>query len=485
MIFEDQLAALEADSKKRRHPGRRDRLRAAGRRPGRRARAGHHHRRRLPLLLHRQAQVHRRRHARPRAVHAQHGHRRLDRRPGRDPDRRAQGRADPDPPPQLPGQPDRHPPRRAGGQQDGPGRLSTRRSSTRSSPTTAPSPPRSASPTSSPSRCRPARATTSPRASAEHALVRRPDADAAPGDASRSTTTRLQAGPFRMPVQWVNRPNLDFRGFAGADRLRRRSRPGDARARPALRPREHASRASSPRTATSPRRVAGQSVTLTLADEIDCSRGDVHRRGRRAARGRRPVRGHHRLDGRGADAARPALLAEDRRQDGLGARSPSRSTRSTSTRSSTWPPSTLELNEIGVCNISLDQPIAFDPYAENRDTGGFILIDRITNATVGAGHDPLRPAPRAEHPLAGAGRRQASAAPQLKGQKPARAVVHRPLRRRQVDHRQPGREEAARDGPPHLPARRRQRAPRPQPGPRLHRRRPGREHPPRRRGGAG
>ena len=70
----------------------------------------------------------------------------------------------------------------------------------------------------------------------------------------------------------------------------------------------------------------------------------------------------------------------------------------------------------------------------------------------------------------------------MKGQKPCGAVVHRPLRRGQVDHRQPGGEAAARAGPPHLPARRRQRPPRPEPGPRLHRRRPGREHPPRRRG---
>ena len=64
LLFEDQLAALEADSQAGRHAGRRPRLRAAGRRPRRRARAGHHDRRRLPLLLHRQAQVHRRRHAR-------------------------------------------------------------------------------------------------------------------------------------------------------------------------------------------------------------------------------------------------------------------------------------------------------------------------------------------------------------------------------------------------------------------------------------
>ena len=92
-----------------RHPGRRTRLRPAGRRPGRRARAGHHHRRRLPVLLDRATQVHRGRHAGPRAVHPQHGHRRLDGRPGRHPDRRPQGRADPDPPAQLPGLAARHP----------------------------------------------------------------------------------------------------------------------------------------------------------------------------------------------------------------------------------------------------------------------------------------------------------------------------------------------------------------------------------------
>ena len=79
LIYEDQLAALRP-TRAGRHPGRRPRLRPARRRPGRRARAGHHHRRRLPLLLDRAAQVHRRRHARPRAVHPQHGHRRVHRR---------------------------------------------------------------------------------------------------------------------------------------------------------------------------------------------------------------------------------------------------------------------------------------------------------------------------------------------------------------------------------------------------------------------
>ena len=113
-----------------RHAGRRPRLRAAARRAHRRARAGHHDRRRLPLLLHRAPQVHRRRHPGPRAVHAQHGHRRVDRRRRGDPRRRPQGHAHPDPPAQLPRVAARHQAGRRGDQQDGPRRLLARRSST-------------------------------------------------------------------------------------------------------------------------------------------------------------------------------------------------------------------------------------------------------------------------------------------------------------------------------------------------------------------
>ena len=139
LLFEDQLAALEKDSQEARHHRRRYRFRAAGRRPGGRARAGHHHRRRLSLLRHRQAQIHRRRHARPRAVHPQHGDRRLELRPRRHPDRCAQGRADADAAPRLHRLAARHPPRRAGGQQDRPGRISRRRCSSTSSRTSRPS----------------------------------------------------------------------------------------------------------------------------------------------------------------------------------------------------------------------------------------------------------------------------------------------------------------------------------------------------------
>ena len=227
-----------------RHAGRRARLRAAGRRPRRRARAGHHDRRRLPLLLHRQAQVHRRRHAGPRAVHAQHGHRRLDRRPRRDPDRRAQGRADADAPAQLPRLAARHPQGRAGGQQDGPGRLlrrtifdaivddyrafaaadRARRHSSRS-------------------RCRRCKGDNVTDAEREHALVPRPDADGVPRDgrdrgrarSSGRSGCRCSGSTARTSTSAASPARI----ASGAVQAGRR----DPRA--AVGPREHASRASS------------------------------------------------------------------------------------------------------------------------------------------------------------------------------------------------------------------------------------------------
>ncbi|RJF87281.1 sulfate adenylyltransferase subunit CysN [Oleomonas cavernae] len=198
-----------------------------------------------------------------------------------------------------------------------------------------------------------------------------------------------RGAPFRLPVQWVNRPNLDFRGFSGVI-TGGEIRPGDAiRVAP------------SGKTSTVTRivtqggdldvAVAGQSVTLTLADEIDISRGDV------IAHKDSPA---HVADQFEATVVwmhdqpmlpgRPYLLK-------LGAK--------TVTASITEPKykvnvntlehlaaKKLELNEIGVCNIATDQPVAFDPYAENHDTGGFVLIDRLTNNTVGAGliHFALR-----------------------------------------------------------------------------------------------
>ncbi|WP_317629336.1 sulfate adenylyltransferase subunit CysN [Sphingomonas nostoxanthinifaciens] len=201
--------------------------------------------------------------------------------------------------------------------------------------------------------------------------------------------TADQARPFRLPVQWVNRPNLDFRGFSGligAGTVR----PGDAvRVLP------------SGRTSTVARivtldgdlaeAVAGQSVTLTLADEVDCSRGDV------IAAADAPPEAADQFEATIVWMAEEALL-------------PGRAywlQSATQTVSATVQPpkyqvnvntlehlaaKTLELNAIGVANLSTDRPLVFAPYAEDRTLGGFILIDKLTNATVAAGmlHFALR-----------------------------------------------------------------------------------------------
>ena len=198
-----------------------------------------------------------------------------------------------------------------------------------------------------------------------------------------------QAKPFRMPVQWVNRPNLDFRGFSGfvsAGNVK----PGDkVRILP------------SGKTSTIVRvvtqggdldeAVAGQSVTLMLADEVDCSRGDVI-----AAAGDPPesadqfeativwMADEEMLPGRAywmklgtqmvsATVGQPKYQINVNTMEQLAAR-------------------TLELNAIGVANITTDRSVVFEPYDKDRDLGGFILIDKLTNATVAAGtiHFSLR-----------------------------------------------------------------------------------------------
>jgi bifunctional enzyme CysN/CysC len=192
----------------------------------------------------------------------------------------------------------------------------------------------------------------------------------------------LQSKPFRLPVQWVNRPNQNFRGFAGtiASGVLRTGDP--VRALPSGRQSQVARIVT--HDGDLDQAVAGQSVTITLTDEIDVSRGDVL-----AAASSPPavadqfqstiiwMHEEPMLPGR------PYLLK-------LGTR--------TVTGSITAPKykvnvntlehlaaKQLELNEIGVCNISLDRPIAFDPYVENREMGGFVLIDKLSNDTVGAG----------------------------------------------------------------------------------------------------
>ena len=194
--------------------------------------------------------------------------------------------------------------------------------------------------------------------------------------------TELAAAPFRMPVQWVNRPNLDFRGFSGTIASGRVSPGDDVLAANSGR----VSRISRIVTANGDLAYAeaGQAVTLVLADEIDISRGDLL-----AAPDARPEVSDQ-------FAAHVLWMADEEllphRQYLIKAGSRSVFGQLTSLRHKVdvntldqLAARTLKLNEIGYAHLSTSEPIAFDPYRENRDTGGFIVIDRVTNATVGAG----------------------------------------------------------------------------------------------------
>ncbi|WP_394936389.1 sulfate adenylyltransferase subunit CysN [uncultured Ilumatobacter sp.] len=199
----------------------------------------------------------------------------------------------------------------------------------------------------------------------------------------------VAAGPFRMPVQWVNRPNLDFRGFSG--RIVGGSiKPGDPiRVLPA------GTTSTVDRIVTMDGdldvAVAGQSVTITLTDEIDASRGDLMCAGDAPAEVADQFEAHvvwmhedEMLPGR------PYLLKVGTRTMGVTIAHPKYRVDVNSLEH--LAANTLELNEIGVCNLSLDRPIPFDAYADNRDTGSFVIIDKRTQNTVGAGmlHFALR-----------------------------------------------------------------------------------------------
>ena len=188
--------------------------------------------------------------------------------------------------------------------------------------------------------------------------------------------------PFRLPVQWVNRPNLDFRGFCGTIAAGK-VRPGD-----------EVVVTGSGRTSRVARivtmngdldeAIAGQAVTLTLTDEIDISRGDLL-----AGTANRP---HHSdqfearlvwlheqpLDpGRGyllktAAGSTPAQVRRVKHKINVNLLQQEEA-------------DGLALNEIGVCQIAAHKAIAFDSYRDHRGTGSFILIDRLTHATVAAG----------------------------------------------------------------------------------------------------
>ncbi len=191
-----------------------------------------------------------------------------------------------------------------------------------------------------------------------------------------------QQKPFRLAVQWINRPNLDFRGFAG------QIASGVVHKGDAVRILPSGKTSTVSRIVTFDgdldEAVAGQSVTLCLADEVDCSRGDV------IALADDPPQNADQFE------ANLVWMADEPMVPGraywlkLG----------TQTISATVQPpkyqvnvntleqlaaKTLELNAIGVAEITTDRAMVFEPYAENRTLGGFILIDKITNATVAAG----------------------------------------------------------------------------------------------------
>ncbi|QDZ07643.1 sulfate adenylyltransferase subunit CysN [Sphingomonas panacisoli] len=198
-----------------------------------------------------------------------------------------------------------------------------------------------------------------------------------------------RAKPFRMAVQWVSRPNIDFRGFAGTIAAGTIA-PGNAvRVLP------------SGKTSTVARivtfdgdldiAVAGQSVTLTLADEIDCSRGDV------IAIADASPQVADQFEATIVWMADDALLPGRGYWLKLGTQTVTAQVHAPKYQVNVntleqVAAKTLDLNAIGVANLVTDKPIVFEPYADSRELGGFILIDKLTNATVAAGmlHFALR-----------------------------------------------------------------------------------------------
>ena len=226
--------------------------------------------------------------------------------------------------------------------------------------------------------------------------------------------TRAQERAFRMPVQWVNRPNLDFRGFAGL--ISGGSvKPGDpVRIVPS-------GKTSKVKRIVSfdgdqDEAVAGQSVTLTLEDEVDCSRGDV------IAAADDPPEASDQFE------ATIVWMDEQAMKPGrgywlkLGSQMVTANVQAPKYEICVntfehLAAKTLELNGIGVAELRTDRPITFEPYAKSRQLGGFILIDKYTNATLAAGmiHFSLRRAQNVHWQATEIGRDHHAA---LKNQKP-------------------------------------------------------------------
>lgn len=188
--------------------------------------------------------------------------------------------------------------------------------------------------------------------------------------------------PFRFPVQWVNRPHLDFRGYAGTV-ASGEVKPGDEIVIQPSGRRGHIARIV---TADGDLDVArrGDAVTLTFAEEVDVSRGNI------ISSTDAPPAVADQI------AARIVWFDEEPMLPGRAYGIKCGSQTTTATISSLKyklnvdsldhvAGKTLELNEVGLCNLSTARPLVFDPYADNAETGSFILIDRFTNATVAAG----------------------------------------------------------------------------------------------------
>ncbi len=188
--------------------------------------------------------------------------------------------------------------------------------------------------------------------------------------------------PFRLPVQWVNRPNLDFRGFSGtvASGV---IKPGEEIV---VLPSAKRSKVKSIVTHDGDLTEArpDMAVTVTLEDEIDISRGDVICAGKAPAEQTDQFAAHLLwMSEEELYPGRQYLLKTANRMVPVTVTELKHKVNVNTLEHMSG--KTLELNEVGFCNFNLAQPIAFDSYKDNRRTGAFILIDRRTNATIGAG----------------------------------------------------------------------------------------------------
>jgi bifunctional enzyme CysN/CysC len=224
----------------------------------------------------------------------------------------------------------------------------------------------------------------------------------------------LDSRPFRFVVQWVNRPDLNFRGYSGVV-VGGTVRPGD---RVRIVPSGVESTVTRIVTYDGDLQeaVAGESVTLCLSDEIDVSRGDV------IAAATAPPAVADQFETHIVWMSEDEMLPGRRYLVKIGATTVSATIDHPKHQVNVntlehIAAKTLELNQIGICNVYLDRAVPYDPYVENRDMGGFIVIDRLSNNTVGAGlvHFALRRAENVHWQAIEVDRKAHSA---LKGQRP-------------------------------------------------------------------